>query len=442
MATDIDVAVVGAGVAGLATAYRLQAMGRSPRVFEATGQVGGRMRTTHQDGYVVDEGTETLAQYGYPSTWALVRALGLTAEVLPVTSSVGVWRDGRVHPHVAHPMSGITGSGLSPRGRLAMTRMATAVLRRARRFDVLRPGDSPLGTQTVADFADRYGAELRDFMLQPAVGTAFGWRPERSCVAPLIATMLATRGIFHWRSYRGGMATLPLRLAAETSVDLGRPVAEVKQGQRGVHVAFESGDAVTARSAVLAVPAPVALELHPSRPTDETSYLRACSFTPMIRVTCLLDRPLEPARGRLSPPVYAVLIPAREDAVLGGLTVEHRKAPDRAPAGAGLVTLLPAAATTPELLDRDDDEIVRPLLERAERYVPGIGAACRHAAVHRFRYGLPEATPAAVARSSAFLDRPAREIDYAGDWIFQRPTSESAVRSSETVVARLAAVAG
>lgn len=433
--TDVDVVVVGAGVSGLATAYRLGKAGRSVRVFEATDRVGGRMRTSHQDGYVVDEGTETLAKHGYPCTWELVRELGITVD--PVRSAVGVWRHGRAHGWMGHPMGGVTGAGLGPRGRVAMTRMAATVVRQARSFDVTKPGDSPLGATTVAEFAARYDPELLAYLLQPAVGTAFGWRPERSAIAPMIATMLATRGIWKWNSYRGGMEALPKRLAAAVPVELGRTVTEVKESERGAYVVLADGQTLSAAAVVLAVPAPVALELHPSAPEDETPYLRACSYAPMLRVTCLLDRPLEPTRGRFQPHIYALLIPAAEDGVLGGLTIEHNKVGDRAPAGRGLVSLLPATALTPELLDRPDDEVAALLLARAERYLPGVGAACRSAAVHRFPHGLPEASPAAVRLSGRFLARAPRRVEYAGDWLYQRPTSESAVRSAVTASQRV-----
>ena len=433
--SEPDVVVVGAGVAGLSTAYRLAKAGRSVRVFEAADRVGGRMRTSHQDGYVVDEGTETLAKHGYPCTWELVRELGL--EVAPVRSAVGVWRHGRAHGWMGHPMGGVTGAGLGPRGRIAMTKMAASVVRRAGSFDVTKPGDSPYGATTVAEFAAKYDPELLTYMLQPAVGTAFGWRPERSAVAPMIATMIATRGIWKWNSYRGGMEALPKRLATEVPVELGQAVTEVKQSDRGAYVVLADGRTLNPAAVVIAVPAPLALTLHPSAPQDETPYLRACSYAPMLRVTCLLDRPLEPARHRLAPHIYALLIPAAEDDVLGGLTIEHNKVPDRAPAGRGLISLLPATALTPELLDRPDEEISALLLERAERYLPGVRAACRSASVHKFPHGLPEASPDAVRLSGAFLDRPVRRVEYAGDWLYQRPTSESAVRSSVTASRRV-----
>ena len=51
-----DVAVVGAGIAGLTAAYRLQKKGYKVHVFEAASQVGGRIRTERVEGFLLDRG--------------------------------------------------------------------------------------------------------------------------------------------------------------------------------------------------------------------------------------------------------------------------------------------------------------------------------------------------------------------------------------------------
>ena len=101
---------MGAGIAGLTAAHRLRKAGRSPVVFETGQDVGGRMRARRVDGWIVEEGTQTLAVHGYPATWRLVRETGLDREggVLKVRSLTAVWRGGRAHPGTGHWV----GSGL------------------------------------------------------------------------------------------------------------------------------------------------------------------------------------------------------------------------------------------------------------------------------------------------------------------------------------------
>jgi len=51
------IVVVGAGIAGLAAAFRLQQAGANVLVLEATDRPGGRMTTDKVDGYVIERGS-------------------------------------------------------------------------------------------------------------------------------------------------------------------------------------------------------------------------------------------------------------------------------------------------------------------------------------------------------------------------------------------------
>ena len=78
MAHDADVIVVGAGVAGLVAARRLQAHGLATLVLEARERVGGRLlRHTLSDSVVIDLGGQWLGPT-QERAYALARELGLT----------------------------------------------------------------------------------------------------------------------------------------------------------------------------------------------------------------------------------------------------------------------------------------------------------------------------------------------------------------------------
>ncbi len=436
MSTDLDVAVVGAGASGLGVAYALQQAGRSVDVLESADRVGGRMRTLRHEGYLIDEGAEMIATHGYDATWRLIGQVGLPDDDVPrVPAPVALWRDGRAHPHVGRPLGLVTGAGLSPRARLDLLRLNASVASRARAFDPDHPECTPLGGSTVAELAGRYCRELSDYLLQPLVGGFFGWEPERSAAGPLVSLLLRTRSTATWRTYRDGMDVLARRLADELAVTTGCEVREVTSQPGGARLSTTEG-VFTARCVVLCVPAPIALELHVNAPEDERPYLRACSFTPMLRVSYELSQPLS-VRGAGS--AYIVLLPGVTSPLLSGFTLDHHKAPGRVPAGRGLVSALTRPVATRELIDAPDRDVVRRVTEQAERYLPGLGQSARARFVHRFRHGLPEATPAALRHRSDFLRRPPRAVDYAGDWMMLSPASEGAFRSAELAAGRVRA---
>ncbi|MBV2366047.1 protoporphyrinogen/coproporphyrinogen oxidase [Streptomonospora nanhaiensis] len=423
MTPDLDVAVVGAGVAGLATARALARAGHSVRVLEAADAVGGRMRTVRRDGCLVDTGAEMIAARGYPATWALIRELGLTPDEVPrVPDALAVWHDGRARLHAGRPLGLLTGAGLPVPARWDLVRL----LARARAVRADAAEHSPDARRTVAELAADHHPALADRLLAPLVRGFFGWRPERASAAPLLAHLAATGSTAAWCTYRDGMDTLARRLARGLDVATGHPVREVAEVPGGARVAWDGGG-LTARAVVLAVPAPAARLLHPGAPPDERGFLDACAYAPMLRVSLTLDRPLA---ARPDGRGFAVLVPASADPVVNVVTVDHRKHPGRAPAGRGLVSVITTPEATAELLEASDTETADLVVERAEPYLPGLRAALRTATPHRFPHGLPEPTPEALRLRPAFLRRPLRAVEYAGDWLTLRPCSEGAAASA------------
>ena len=87
-----DVVIIGGGIAGLATAYRLQqdvADADPPlrvRLFESAERFGGKIVTDREDGFVVEGGPDSIIPQ---KPWALdlIRELGLGDELLPSNDS-------------------------------------------------------------------------------------------------------------------------------------------------------------------------------------------------------------------------------------------------------------------------------------------------------------------------------------------------------------------
>ncbi len=77
---QIDVVIVGAGLAGLSCAKTLQTKGISFTVLEAADAVGGRVRTDQIEGFLLDRGFQVfLSSYPEPRRWLDYDQLQLNA---------------------------------------------------------------------------------------------------------------------------------------------------------------------------------------------------------------------------------------------------------------------------------------------------------------------------------------------------------------------------
>lgn len=252
---DVDVAVVGAGIAGLACAGVLHAAGRSVAVLEAADAVGGRVRTDEVDGFRLDRGFQVLLT-GYPALRAHVDldALDLRA----FSPGVTVRRGGRF-VRLADPTR-------EPGSVLSALAVATPVdgLRLLRwRRHLLRTRGAELATApqtTTAELlrARGFSDELVASFFRPFVsGTFFD--------ADLTTSSRFTELVFR-SFFRGevtvpaeGMQRLPEQLAAglaDGALRLGQRVDSIGAGE--VHTAAGT---TTADHVVVATDAPAAAGL-------------------------------------------------------------------------------------------------------------------------------------------------------------------------------------
>ncbi|MFE7076560.1 NAD(P)/FAD-dependent oxidoreductase [Streptomyces sp. NPDC057620] len=124
-ACQADVVIVGAGVAGLSAAQRLNSAGVSTVVLEAAPHVGGRMATEKIDGFRLDR-VGRLLSTSYPE---LRLTPGLDALVLrPFAAGVLVHAEGRVH------RAGEPASAGGARGALDAARAFVSPPRRLRQL--------------------------------------------------------------------------------------------------------------------------------------------------------------------------------------------------------------------------------------------------------------------------------------------------------------------
>ncbi len=251
---EADVAVVGAGLAGLQCARTLREGGLEVVVLESAERVGGRVRSDHVDGFVVDRGFQLLNP-AYPAVrrWVDVEALGMQAFEAGVAvredTGLRVLGDPRRAPRLLPgTLRAVAGQ---PQGLWAVARWAAPVLRPRRRplGDVL----SARPDVTLAEALDSAGVDGRMRCVLDAfyAGVVLEDRGETSNTFALLLAWMFLRAAPGLPAR--GMQALPDQLAAGWGDRLrtGTRVEEIAPGEDRVVLTTSSGP-VRVRRAVVA----------------------------------------------------------------------------------------------------------------------------------------------------------------------------------------------
>jgi oxygen-dependent protoporphyrinogen oxidase len=366
----VDVAIVGGGIAGLAAAYDLQRRGLTVRLFEASAQAGGVIRTERVDGWVIDGGPDALLVQK-PAAVSLCRELGLgdrlVSTLLPRTAYV--LREGRLRPLAEGSFLGfpiglvalLRSSLFTPGGKL---RMACEVLvPRAHADD-----------ESIASFVRRrFGEEAVDYLAEPLLAGIHAGDAERLSIRALFPRLLdaerqsgsvlrSLRALHVAASPRGAFVSLPggigelvdvLTRALQPGTVITRsPVTELHR--TGFYTVRSGAASVDARAVVLAVPAYAAAAV--LRAFD-TTLAGLCDGIPYAStVTVALGYQRDQVRHPLEGTGFVV--PRVERCPLLAATWVTSKWPGRAPVNHALLRAFLGGGRDPHRFERSDEELI------------------------------------------------------------------------------------
>jgi protoporphyrinogen/coproporphyrinogen III oxidase len=325
------VAVIGAGISGLACAYRLRQLGIHCLVLEAQARAGGLIATIRRNGFLFETGPQ--CPRFPPLVWRLVRELNLETEFIAGDAGAKryILRNGRLNPAPFSP-AGLVGT------RLVGLRSKLRIL-----TEVFGSSQPPLCEESLAEFVQRkFGSEVLDYLVDPLISTIFlgdahkmgmasafpalvewernqgslvrgairahtskrrvreeGQSPKQAETNHKRDTLRVTDGLPSLGSFRSGMAALPERLAADLHEDIRYSAAitcvqQIRNGSGAAKAAWQiglsCGEKVTAEQLILAVPAHVAAQLLENAAPQLASQLEAIEYAPVCAVGSAYDR--------------------------------------------------------------------------------------------------------------------------------------------------------
>ena len=255
---DLDVVIVGAGLAGLSCAKHLQRAGKKVAIYEASDGVGGRVRTDELDGYLLDRGFQVLLT-AYPEIETEVDLAALDMKYFSPGALVRVGKKNHVVGDPLREPSTLFSTTFAPIGNV-FDKVRIAALRwklgrgPARR---LLQGED----MSTADALRKQGFSQRmvSTFFTPLVG-GIQLDPDLSTSRRMFDIIFRTLSNGDTGVPARGMGELSNYLAAQLlngTVHLHSPVTEVTS----TYVTLHSGEKIHARSVVVATEGPAASAL-------------------------------------------------------------------------------------------------------------------------------------------------------------------------------------
>ncbi|MFC7450191.1 protoporphyrinogen oxidase [Rhodococcus daqingensis] len=407
-----SVAVIGGGISGLVAAYRLrQRLGPEAAitVVEASGRLGGKLRTTELAGDGVDVGAEAFIARR-PEVPGLLAELGLSEQIVaPAGVRPLIWSGHELHPLPGGTLMGIPARSASVAGLVDEATLARIDAESSVPLD-WRPGTD---TDVATLVGSRFGEQVVRRSVDPLLGGVYSGLSDSIGVRAALPTLAA--------ALDRGAGSLSAAVAEALPAPAPGPVFGGLRDGYGVLL-----DALTERAAatvlraeasglrrsgagwwidpvgpvdgvVLAVPAPsLAALLSDVAPVASSAAARIPLASSVVVALAL-------AEGTPLPENSGILVATGEAVRAKAFTLSSRKWPHLAERGGALLRASFGRFGDADIVDAPDEELVAAARADLET-VTGLRVDPVDAVVQRWHGGLPQYGPGHLERVQVIED--------------------------------------
>ena len=434
--TEVEIAIVGAGIAGLAAAWSLR--DRDLIVLESADRVGGRIYSLPRPPYWLN-----LAAHVFPppstALGRLITEVGLETAVIP-GDAMAVWLNGKLASG-GRPETYPLRLPLSLRGRISLSRAGLKIRRAVPDYLELanpRSAETPVDVRarllayrddtTFADFLGPLHPDVHS-LLRAATNRASAEPEELSAGAGVahFAAVFSGSASLYLRNIIGGSSRLPEAIAAALGdrVILGAHVDAAVPTPSRVEIDYTCGGkphTLVAREVVVATPAYVASKLVKGLDDDALAALAKVTYGPYV-VAGLLTREHERMPWD---DIYAIAVSGKSFNMFFNTVNTLRGGTERQPGGS--LTVYGASNGARTLLELSDAEVRNRFFEDLHDLFPVLPDIVEECVLQRWETGIPYSAPGRHSVQQT-LERLAQTVSLAGDYLGERGGMEMAALS-------------
>jgi oxygen-dependent protoporphyrinogen oxidase len=359
------IGIIGGGISGLTTAFLLKSKGFSVTLFDKNECVGGNIRSRRMDGFLIEEGPNSLLKS--PRIVDLIKALKLEPEILPsnpVAKKRYILQNGKLCALPTRIVSLLSNRIFSAKAKFRLLK------------EPFTRSKSP-EDETVAEFFERrLGREIVEKAVDPFVSGIFAGNPQKlsiksafphlyelekdfgSVLLGMLRSKTEQTDVNFPRSFtfRNGVQTLSERIAENLgeSVRTETEVARIEKTAEGKFQIETDSSAEIFDAVIIATPATAAADLIESFDADLSAKLREIYYPPVVMVFfgARKDKIAADIEG------FGFLIPGAEKRKFLGTLWNSSVFSGRAPEDFHLLTNFVGGSRSAELFEKTDEELI------------------------------------------------------------------------------------